>query len=240
MTRTLFALLCLLPLWLAACPGFQYNPQTPASVAKRGREIYSARNLGTVPYACIDCHPDTPDDPQEPGLTAGHSLYNVTARPSWYGGKFKTRAAQGAQECVKTYLKGQPLTADELDALQLYLQTLSPARNAPALPAREPEAKPLTIPEGELADAAQHLGVEGEAAVPVSRGFLLYTAACALCHDPARGTGPKERDLVRRPEDLIEIVRRGKGTMPALSPARISDADLTAIAVYLRWRASTP
>lgn len=225
---------------LVACAELQYDPRTPAAALKRGQALYTARNLGTVPYACVDCHPNEPEAPGEPGLSPAHSLYNAASRPYWYGGKFDTRAVQGAQACIQDRMKGPPLQGDQLEYLQLYLQSLSPARKAPPLPTREPAAPSLDLPEGELVDAAAYLGVEGDASASIARGYLLYTAACAGCHVPNAGLGPKERDLARSLDLLSEVVREGKGNMPGISKARLSDADLDAISVYLRWRAVTP
>lgn len=216
-----------------------YYAPTPSGQVARGRQLFEAQ-LGVTPYACVDCHTDTPEDPENPSLLVGHSLYDAASRPSWYGGKYKTRVLQGAQHCLTTRMNAKPLEGDDAEALQGYLQSISPSRKVPPLAVTQTESKDAYLSQEELLEAQEALGIEGQIAEGLARGNLLYLRACDRCHNAARRLAPPERELARPLEELQKIVRNGKGTMPGFPKERLSDADLNTIAAYLSWRAAQP
>jgi alcohol dehydrogenase (cytochrome c) len=67
-------------------------------------------------------------------------------------------------------------------------------------------------------------------------GRATYQRACATCHGTdARGSvGPALIPFARTDADLLTTVRRGGGQMLAFSARDLSDADVSAIASYLR------
>lgn len=235
-------LLYLLGVLIASCDANYvfYNP-TPQGIVARGKALFETRGLGGVPYSCKDCHPTTPEDPEAPLLTPAHTLYNVASRSSWYGGKLKTRAVQGAQACLVDRMQGKPLEGDDVEAMQAYLGSISPARRTPALhEAKPPKVAPAYLSEEEISEAKLALGVEEGTPEDVTRGYLLYQRACLRCHIEGQGLGPPLRGLSQTPGDFVSLVRSGKGNMPPFGPDRISDQDLYAIAAYLTWISPGP
>jgi alcohol dehydrogenase (cytochrome c) len=67
-------------------------------------------------------------------------------------------------------------------------------------------------------------------------GKAAFDRSCASCHasDATGSLGPALVPFGGSDSDLIAVVRAGGGQMPALSPDEISDADIRAVAVYLR------
>jgi mono/diheme cytochrome c family protein len=95
---------------------------------------------------------------------------------------------------------------------------------------------------------AQAPAATAGAAVSGSDGAALFESRCALCH---RGSGPgvfmlerrvgkelailEERDNLTRPF-LQAVVRNGIGSMPRFTRAEVTDAELAALADYLKAR----
>jgi mono/diheme cytochrome c family protein len=217
---------------------FAFYAPTPKGQVARGRAIFVTRGLGAVPYACVDCHTDEPDDPARPSLTPAHSLYDAAARKAWYGGRFKTRAVQGAQECLEKRMGGRRLEGDDQEALQAFLASISPSRRVEPLPDAGLAPAPSTEIAGEeLAEARAFLGAEVDVDDGIARGLVLYRRACAGCHDPARSLAP---DLITKrfsTDSILAASRGGKGAMPAFGKDRISDEDLADIARFLDFAA---
>lgn len=87
------------------------------------------------------------------------------------------------------------------------------------------------------------------AAAPPARpvgGEAVFKARCALCHEAPGGPGVvmlerrlgKEKAHLSQRTDLQPayvklIVRRGLGSMPAISRAEVTDAELDQLAAYL-------
>jgi mono/diheme cytochrome c family protein len=94
----------------------------------------------------------------------------------------------------------------------------------------------------------------GAAATDVDLGKKVYLDRCALCHGPqgkgdgtaAAGLDPKPRNhtdgayMNSRPnEELLGVIRDGKGAMPAWGTI-LSDAELKAVLMYVRSLADPP
>jgi mono/diheme cytochrome c family protein len=225
---------------LLSCAQMTFYAPTPNGFVARGRELFRTAGVGVVPYACVDCHTEFPEEQENPSLLPASSLHDTASRPSWYNGKFKTRAVQGAQYCLTERMKAKPLEGDDLEAMQSFLQSISPSRKAPALAVAPQEASLALVAQEEISAAAIEMGVEGPQGEGFARGRLLYLRACERCHDGSRKLGPPMKELARPLEELSNIIRYGRGTMPAFSVARISTADLNMIAAYLSWVAGTP
>jgi mono/diheme cytochrome c family protein len=86
------------------------------------------------------------------------------------------------------------------------------------------------------------------AADPVAAGKVIYLARCALCHGPegkgdgpaAAGLNPKPRNHTdgaymhsRTDEQLLEVIRNGKGGMPAWK-AVLSEQEIETVLKYVR------
>lgn len=226
---------------LAGCEaaGFTFYAPTPKGQVARGRQLFYARGMGAVPYACVDCHTDEPEDPATPALTAGHSLYDAAARGSWYGGRFETRVVQGAQLCLTERMQAKKLEGDDLEALQAYLASISPSRKAPPLQEGPPVASSQISAE-ELAEVRAELGLEGDGGEEILRGRILFARACESCHNEALHLGPPPKRLARPASDLVALLRAGKGSMPPFGLDRISDGDLRDIAAFLQALATYP
>jgi cytochrome c553 len=218
---------------LVGCHQMTFYAPTPSGFVARGQEIFNTEGIGAVPYACVDCHTTEPEE--TPSLRVANSLYNTASRESWYGGEFKTRAAQGAQYCLTERMQANPLTGDDLEAMQSFLQSISPARRLPPLSSKKTEIKNAEIAQEEINAAAKEMGLEGPQADGLARGRMLYLLACDKCHNETRKLGPPLKELSRPLEELTKVVRNGKGTMPGFSVSRLSTADLNTIAAYLSW-----
>jgi mono/diheme cytochrome c family protein len=74
------------------------------------------------------------------------------------------------------------------------------------------------------------------AAAPTLTGAQAYQVACAGCHGrtAAGGQGPPLAGSTRDINELLAIVREGRGQMPPLSPRDVTDDHVTLIAEYLR------
>jgi len=78
------------------------------------------------------------------------------------------------------------------------------------------------------------------AAGDAGTGQRMFAPLCNSCHPGANaGIGPAlygPQFAQRYPEDaaLAAVVRRGKGGMPAFSPAQLSDQDMADLIAYLR------
>ncbi|HEX4933327.1 MAG TPA: c-type cytochrome, partial [Gemmatimonadaceae bacterium] len=67
-------------------------------------------------------------------------------------------------------------------------------------------------------------------------GRATYQRACATCHgtDAGGSVGPALVPFGRTDAELLTTIRRGGGQMLAFSPRDLSDADVSAIATFLR------
>ena len=77
----------------------------------------------------------------------------------------------------------------------------------------------------------------------LAKGQTIYNTKCASCHGPGGngGMGPKLAGVVanRYPniEDQMNVIRSGRGSMPAFggtSASALSDSDIEAVARYER------
>ena len=67
-------------------------------------------------------------------------------------------------------------------------------------------------------------------------GKAVYVRVCATCHgaDAMGKTGPALLPFDREDLEVRGIVRDGRGEMPAVSPADVSDEELVQIVAYLK------
>jgi mono/diheme cytochrome c family protein len=68
------------------------------------------------------------------------------------------------------------------------------------------------------------------------RGVAVFQRLCAGCHGEAGGAPVKQlpRPFDYDSEFVRATVREGRGEMPAFSPGQLSDADVDAVADFLR------
>ncbi|QAT81979.1 putative lipoprotein [Corallococcus coralloides] len=223
---------------LAGCGGDTAGPQAAADY---GEALFQDARLSPSEYnkfSCATCHVTTPEA-QAWRIDSGHTLHNVAARPSWWGGN-ETRLLDAVNFCYVNFMRGvTKLGAEEprSRALYEYLSRISPDAQAPALP--------FTVVK-DIQDVPR-----GDA----TRGEAVYQAACHHCHGaPHTGEG-RLTDFasvlpeVTRTYDqafpgiphaqvVIEKVRHGPffgvgGNMPLYSTEALSDADLGALLMYL-------
>jgi len=100
--------------------------------------------------------------------------------------------------------------------------TTEPAATTPAA------TTPLTTPATTSATRPAAGGAQA-----VARGRAVLTRACGTCHEPGESDGPSAGKGWAE-ERMRTQVRQGGGRMRAISAARLNDADLDALVVYLR------
>jgi thiosulfate dehydrogenase len=222
---------------LAGCDG----GQGPRDAADFGEALFSDARLSESTFnrfSCATCHVTTPEAPVD-RLNSGHSLHNVAARPSWWGG-YETHLLDAVNFCYVNFMRGvTKLEAEDprSRALYEYLSRISPDASAPALPFTV--VKDIQdVPRGDVA-----------------RGEAVYRAACQECHGATHTGEGRLTELasllpeVTRDYDrlfpgiphglvVIEKVRHGQffgvgGNMPPYGTEALSDADLGALLAYL-------
>jgi thiosulfate dehydrogenase len=219
----------------AACSG---GADAPVAARDFGAELFRSPSFSESAFnhfSCATCHRTTPDDPSP---RVGGTLYDVAARPSFWGGH-APRLIDAVSHCNFFFMRGPQLIDPEDPrgrALYEYLVAISPGSSA--------AVRPMTFVEN-VGDLAR-----GDPA----RGRVAYDAACRSCHGaPHSGSGRMYPEVPIIPEasigfgvtlgadpDLvvIEKVRHGRfygvgGEMPPFSREALSDADLGAILAYL-------
>ncbi|TWI57763.1 cytochrome c550 [Halalkalibacter nanhaiisediminis] len=67
---------------------------------------------------------------------------------------------------------------------------------------------------------------------PIAEGQRLAEQSCIACHggDLSGGAGPALTSLDKSPEEIINIIQNGQGTMP---PMPLNDVEADAVAQYL-------
>ncbi|MBN9681041.1 MULTISPECIES: c-type cytochrome [unclassified Corallococcus] len=223
---------------LAGCGG---DTAGPVAAADYGEALFQDPGLSPSEYnqfSCATCHVTTPEAPGW-RIDSGHTLYNVAARPSWWGGS-ETRLMDAVNFCYVNFMRGvTKLEVEEPRSRSLYeyLSRISPDAQAPALPFTV--VKDIQdVPRGD-----------------VTRGEAVYQTACHHCHGaPHTGEGrltdfasvlPEVTQTydqvfpgIPHAQVVIEKVRHGPffgvgGNMPLYSTEALSDADLGALLLYL-------
>lgn len=67
-------------------------------------------------------------------------------------------------------------------------------------------------------------------------GKAVFDKSCNACHPGGgKGLGPsvKRSDYIGTADDITQVVRQGKGMMPALGPNVISDKDLDNLVAFM-------
>jgi thiosulfate dehydrogenase len=213
---------------LAGC-----SPEPALDFGRRMFDDSSVSTAGSNAFRCTTCHVVTPTAPTTK-IPSGFTLYDVTQRPSYWGG-FEVEFLAAMNQCVTNFMRGDPLQAsdDKARGLYLYLRSVSPDATAPALP--------LTVVK-DIVDVPS-----GDARV----GADVYRAACANCHGaPHTGAGRINAQQTIIPDDtlvtfadvaravVIEKARHGKffnigGNMPLFPIEALSDEQLGQILGYL-------
>jgi thiosulfate dehydrogenase len=203
-----------------------------------GRELLGESSVSDAisnSFSCLSCHETTQAPAQ---LRPGYTLYDVTGRPSWWGG-FQLDLLDAMNQCVVDFMRGRPLAAgdDKARAVKVYLDSISPD---PA-----PSPLPLTVVQN-ITDVPS-----GDS----TRGKDVWDRSCGNCHGaPHTGAGRISTAASLVPDDslaahgtdpktgariiTIEKVRHGKyfnvgGNMPMYSLEALSDAQLGDLLAYL-------
>lgn len=118
------------------------------------------------------------------------------------------------------------LTDAELDAILVYLGTIHAGRPASDIPALAGYVR-------QSAGATSPTHVAASAPAP---GAGLYSRNCAACHGARLegGVGPRLSGPTRSAEAVAATIRAPPAGMPSLYPSALSDADVAAIAAYVR------
>jgi thiosulfate dehydrogenase len=213
----------------------------PRDAADFGEALFQDARLSESSFntfACATCHVTTAQVPAG-RIDSGQPLFNVAARPSWWGGN-ETHLLDAVNVCYVNFMRGvTKLEAEDprARALYEYLSRISPDAQAPA--------RPFTVVK-DIQDVPR-----GDAA----RGEAVYRAACQTCHGaPHTGEGRLTALASVLPEVtadydrlfpgiphaqvVIEKVRHGAffgvgGNMPPYSTEALADADLGALLMYL-------
>lgn len=223
---------------IAAAALFALGACGPEPARDYGHSLFSdpsVSSAGSNVFRCSTCHEIGPTPTT---LAAGYTLYDATARASWWGG-FETTLLDAMNQCVTNFMRGTELSAqdDKARGLYAYLQSVSPDASAPMLP--------LTVVQN-IVDVPS-----GDA----SAGKRVYAQACRGCHgDPHTGDGRISPLVSLIPDDsiaahgtdpksgarpvVIEKVRHGKffsigGNMPLFSIEALSDDELGQVLGYL-------
>ena len=129
-----------------------------------------------------------------------------------------------------------------------YLEDAEPGEDAVQIPRRPqtvPEYLPgqisaLTAYAGEILDGPD-VPVVDVAGADVSHGFELFQLNCASCHSWSTHGGTLANGHVATslerstPENVVEAMRTGLGTMPEFSETAIGDEEASDIAAYVQY-----
>jgi hypothetical protein len=148
-------------------------------------------------------------------------------------------------------LEQQRLTPKQWGAVVKKMQgwgSLIPAENVDMVVAYlskryAPDAAEFNVPQVPIADVAARFSSSPEGAFgggDPRRGETLFKEVCVTCHGPdakgaAIGIVLVDRQILQRPADFANVVRKGRGRMPGVPS--YGDADIAAILAYLRERA---
>ena len=203
-----------------------------------GRELLGESSVSDAlsnSFSCATCH-EAAQTPTQ--LRPGYTLYDVSHRPSYWGG-FELNLLDAMNVCVVDFMRGQPLAADneKARAIKVYLDSISPDPS--------PSPLPMTIVKN-IVDVPS-----GDA----GRGKDVWDRSCANCHGaPHTGAGRISTTASLVPDDslaahgtdpktgariiTIEKVRHGKyfnvgGNMAPYSLEALSDAQLGDVLGYL-------
>lgn len=204
-----------------------------SDLAAKGKEIfYMQSDVNNI--KCADCHSDGTNT-SNPMTKYFSNVIKADLRSSVYSGMFTGDAvkqnAAGATVCYKTYLrKKEPLTTDQINALNAYYESLPGNDTAImvyqtiALPTRDKEKlKPIQEEIGKLTGNADN-------------GKVLFDNACGLCHNP-------DSKIKKVPDVFDEFegnyksiaynVYLGDGPMPFYHTDKLTPQDLADLSAFL-------
>jgi thiosulfate dehydrogenase len=208
----------------------------PVPAKDVGKQLFAEPKLSPSDvnaFSCSTCHAmgDAGD-----AIKPGFDLKNAARRQTFWGG-YSTSLLDATNDCLKFFMRGEPLQKDDPKARALYEYLASTA-------SKDEDAKPLSIVEN-----VTHLARGNP-----DKGSKVWDRACRECHgDPHTGNGRISDQAVAVPEDSIEFakqigfdpdlvviekVRHGAffgvgGTMPPFSREQLSDDDLGALIAFL-------
>lgn len=221
--------------WLAALPAANSVAQGDSEEAVlAGKSLYYGA-WGNSPYACVYCHSNFDEARLDDGyLRPGHTLWNSTARRSYYNaayvGKDDVPLIRAINTCVAGFLKTETLPASDpkMQSLLAYLRSITP----------DSKAAPITITR-----ATKLPELDGDP----RRGEALYASSCILCHRD-KGNAPvlaykaspafvasKLRGL-KAPSDAVGEVEEWSAPMPFFSMERLSNQQAADIVSYWEYK----
>jgi mono/diheme cytochrome c family protein len=91
----------------------------------------------------------------------------------------------------------------------------------------------LTLGGAVLVSAPQK--AEAQQPPAANNGVAQFNRVCGRCHpNGGEDTGPDLHNLNKTEADMTKIIRSGSKRMKAIPPAKLSNADLTKVMVFLR------
>jgi cytochrome c len=201
------------------------------SVAK-GKEIfYQSSNLTGL--KCADCHSDGTNT-ENSNTKYFSDVIGASKRTSVYSGMIigedvKKKGA-GASVCWETYLKmGRPITADEIDALNAYFESLKGE-------VKEYKYTSLAVPKQDKAKLKEDLVKIGGLTANIQNGEKKFKETCGFCHG---GKTVKhvpsitDEDFEGNLKSVSFHIRFGSKFMPFYSYEKISDQDIADLTEYI-------
>lgn len=183
-----------------------------------GKDFFYSREVAPVKLACADCHliQHPQAAPPDDLIRSGHNLFDAFGRGNWWSGRITTDAGEAGEICIKQF-QGAP--------------ELPPFARVGLVRFMKRQAAPFSNPWIVLRVPAAQTDVSGGKTEP---GQDLFRRACAFCH-PGGSAAAKEPSLQKSkmtPQEIGELVRTGRGTMPFFQADILSRQDVADIAAY--------
>ncbi len=169
---------------------------------ERGKKIFLDTGPEEYPDypSCAQCHTTVPaaKEAETGHIRPGHSLYNVTARPSFKNkpkGKGPKTAGDAGNICVRAFQKRKALPPEKVADLNAYLQSISTGESA----------KPLKI--GYAPRLMKDLDGGDK-----TKGKKKYEIYCTTCH----GDSDDDIYVALKPGrwNRVKVLRKARGYIP--------------------------
>ncbi len=152
---------------------------------------------------------------------AAHTLYNAAQRAKWWNG-FAPNVGKASSICQKMFMKGQGLTPEQEQALQAFVEAISPDSTFEL--------------DYRVAWRTYESAIRDPTGGDPIRGKALADVYCMTCHLDGR-VGPSWAPGLYEPDWVVRRVRHLEGhanrQMPAFTIDRLPDSDLRDIVTYL-------
>ncbi len=201
----------------------------------RGERLFHAPETGGPgnKMTCFHCHAKSDERSglqlKDGKIRAANTMYNAAQRPKFWNG-FAPNAGAASSICQKQFMKGAGLDSDQENALQAFIDAISPD-SAPPL---DYAANNYRSMETLLSDPTG-----GDPA----KGKQLADKYCMTCHLDGR-VGPVWAPGLYEPDWVVRRVRRLEGhqnkQMPPWTITRLPDSDLRDIVTYLTSNPKEP